>query len=56
MGRGAARMRRLDSITDSMNRKLNKLQERVEGRGAWGVAVHGVARSQLQLKIGRAHV
>ena len=29
------RMRWLDSITDSVNMSLSKLQERVEDRGAW---------------------
>ena len=38
-------MRRLDSITDSMDMSLRKLQETGEGRGAWHVAVHGVAKS-----------
>ena len=32
--RGRQRMRWLDSITDSMDMNLNKLQEIVEGRGA----------------------
>ena len=36
-------MKWLDSITDSMNRNLSKLQEIVEDRGAWHAAVHGVA-------------
>ena len=37
------RMRWLDSITDSMDINLSKLQEIVEDRGA---AVHGVTKSQ----------
>ena len=37
------RMRRLDSITDSVNINLSKFQEIVKDRGAWGTPVHGTA-------------
>ena len=43
------RMRRFDSITDSVDMKLNKIQETVKDREAWHEAVHGVAKSQTQL-------
>ena len=46
--RGQQRLRWLDSITNSMNMNLSKLQQIVEDRGAWHAAVHGVSKSQTQ--------
>ena len=42
-------MRWLDSITDSMDMNLSKLQEIVEDRGACSAAVHGVTKNQTRL-------
>ena len=44
--RGPQRMRKLNSITDSMGMNLSKLQEIVKDRGAWYAELHGVAKCQ----------
>ena len=43
------RMRRLDSITDSMDMNLRKLWEIVKDREDWHAAVHEVTKSWTQL-------
>ena len=47
--KGQQRMKWLDSITNSTDMNLSKLQEIMEGRGAWHAAVYGVTKSQTQL-------
>ena len=44
--RGRQRMRWLDSIIDSVDMNVSKLQETVKDREAWRAAVHGVAKSR----------
>ena len=47
--KGQQRMRWLDSITDSVDMNLSKLQKTMEVREAWHSAVHGVANSRTRL-------
>ena len=43
--RGQQRIRWLDSIIDSVDMNLRKLQEIVKDREAWCAAIHGVVKS-----------
>ena len=47
--RGWQRMRWLDSIIDSMDMSLSKLQEIMRDMEAWHVPVHSIAKSRTQL-------
>ena len=47
--RGWQRIRWLDSITNSVDMNLSKLQERVKNREAWHTVVHGVTNCRTRL-------
>ena len=47
--RGRQRMRQSDSITDSTDINLSKLQKTVEDRGVLCATVHGVTKSWTKL-------
>ena len=48
--RRSQRMRWLDSIADSIDMSLSKLWETVKDKEARGTVVHGVTKSQTQLR------
>ena len=43
-------MKWLDGITNSKDLSLGKFREMVKVREVWHAAVHGVTRSQIQLR------
>ena len=47
--RGQQKMILLDSITDSMDMNLSKLQEIVKDREAWSAGLHGIAEGLTRL-------
>ena len=47
--RGWPRIRRLDSITDSMDMSLSELRELVMDRETWCAVIHGVLKSRTRL-------
>ena len=42
-------MRWIDSMINTMDMSLSKLQEIVKDRQAWGAVVYGVTKSETQL-------
>ena len=46
--KGWQRMKWLDSIIESMDTNLDKLQEIVRDREAWHAVVHGLTKSRTQ--------
>ena len=48
--KGWQSMRWLDGISNSVDISLSKLREMVKDRKAWNATVHGISKSQIQLR------
>ena len=50
--KGTQRTRRLESITDSVDKNLSELQDTGDNRGAWSAAVYEAAKGGTRISDG----